>query len=276
MTFAVLDPHTTTLDRRARRAASVDASSSNGPLVSLRSLWAAVARGMVTIEDAFLTEQRAVLVTAAHTAARRASDRRNLSFLRHALESASVTAAAIDHELSMAAGSMRTSMALRIVGVAGSIRTIPLPVVLLAHAASCPHTHLVGFTSDPEDPRFSLLHLRRPDWDLRSALTPCEWRVVQLLVEAKPYEEIALARNASVRTVANQIASAFRKLRVSGRLELLRKLACPEARASDPASSVGLVSETRSSARTGFASQSFCSDGVRNERICRACRAMSG
>lgn len=61
------------------------------------------------------------------------------------------------------------------------------------------------------------------------SLTPTERDVALSVVDGGSNQEIARSRGVSQRTVANQIASVFRKLRVHGRLELIRRLVLPEA-----------------------------------------------
>jgi DNA-binding NarL/FixJ family response regulator len=51
-------------------------------------------------------------------------------------------------------------------------------------------------------------------------LTPSEQDVMRLILEGKSNQEIAHARRRAVRTIANQIASIFKKLRVGSRCEL--------------------------------------------------------
>ena len=55
---------------------------------------------------------------------------------------------------------------------------------------------------------------------VRVALSPAERQVARLAAAGLPNAEIARSRGSAVRTVANQIASAFRKLGVRSRLEL--------------------------------------------------------
>jgi DNA-binding NarL/FixJ family response regulator len=60
---------------------------------------------------------------------------------------------------------------------------------------------------------------------------------VELLVERRSNEEIALARNRSERTVANQLGSIIKKLNVSSRGGVLTALAerwCRAERAQSP------------------------------------------
>jgi DNA-binding NarL/FixJ family response regulator len=81
------------------------------------------------------------------------------------------------------------------------------------------------------DARVSLLHeiercyrivsVRRLDDRLREELTPAESYVVRGVVEGRGHADIARARGCSPRTVANQLAAAFQRLKVSGRAELM-------------------------------------------------------
>jgi DNA-binding CsgD family transcriptional regulator len=60
----------------------------------------------------------------------------------------------------------------------------------------------------------------RPDWALPASLSPAEGCIVRGLLSGASHSEIARARGTSPRTVANQMASIFRKLHVGSRLEL--------------------------------------------------------
>jgi DNA-binding CsgD family transcriptional regulator len=57
------------------------------------------------------------------------------------------------------------------------------------------------------------------------ALTPAEREVATLAVAGKSNAEIARACGTALRTVANQLASLFRKLRVGSRAELAAAVA---------------------------------------------------
>jgi len=98
--------------------------------------------------------------------------------------------------------------------------------VLVAHAACCPTGHAVLQFPDPADPDSKILFTARPDLALCESLPPCEAETVRLFVDGRSHAEIASHRGARPRTIANQLGSVFRKLEVSGRLELLRALAC--------------------------------------------------
>ena len=55
-------------------------------------------------------------------------------------------------------------------------------------------------------------------------LTAAEMAVARAVVEGKSNAEIARERGRSPRTIANQVAAIFKKLGVSSRLELARRL----------------------------------------------------
>lgn len=76
------------------------------------------------------------------------------------------------------------------------------------------HTFLI----DGEE--YALLrHEALPD-PTAASLTDAERDVLALALQGLSNEQIGIARNTRPRTVANQIASIFRKLNVSSRLEL--------------------------------------------------------
>ncbi len=65
-------------------------------------------------------------------------------------------------------------------------------------------------------------------------LTPAESEVVTLLLGGRSNREIADARGTTPRTIANQVASIFRKLGVHSRLELVAHAAAFLPRRTDP------------------------------------------
>jgi DNA-binding CsgD family transcriptional regulator len=104
---------------------------------------------------------------------------------------------------------------------------IPGLLVAAAHARHCQSTGFGASLRGPRDRRIlrQTIRVPRPDTALAAWLAPAEHAVIALLTEGQSYAEIARARNTSIRTVANQVASGFRRLGVSGRAELLCLLA---------------------------------------------------
>ena len=76
-----------------------------------------------------------------------------------------------------------------------------------------------------------------------ASLTPSEQAVTHSFLLGLRYSEIAVERGRSIRTIANQIASAFRKLGVSGRSELVHKLTSLQAQTESPLPSTQLTSD---------------------------------
>jgi DNA-binding CsgD family transcriptional regulator len=72
-----------------------------------------------------------------------------------------------------------------------------------------------------------------PGETFRDRISSAELDVVQLSIQGEPHSSVARLRGTSVRTVANQLASAFAKLKVSGRSEV-RALAIREQAATQP------------------------------------------
>jgi DNA-binding CsgD family transcriptional regulator len=66
----------------------------------------------------------------------------------------------------------------------------------------------------------AVLDWSAPAWPEVHSLTPAERDVVQLALEGLSNQAIAALRGRSVRTIANQLASAYEKLRVDSRAEL--------------------------------------------------------
>jgi DNA-binding CsgD family transcriptional regulator len=73
------------------------------------------------------------------------------------------------------------------------------------------------------------LQYRWPSWKLPPTLSGAERTVVLDLLDGASRLDIAFSRGTSPRTVANQMASIFRKLRVSSRVELLAALRSGQA-----------------------------------------------
>ena len=112
---------------------------------------------------------------------------------------------------------------LRAMGVQGGSSRVPPLLVLALHAL---RGKAAGLDVQVEclpalDGERQVISSCRLDEPLRNQLTASELAVIGLLVEGRTYAAMAASRSTSVRTIANQIASAYRKLGVSGRMDLL-------------------------------------------------------
>jgi DNA-binding NarL/FixJ family response regulator len=81
---------------------------------------------------------------------------------------------------------------------------------------------LVAWRFDVEGDAFAVFECRpaRPRVQRASNLTPAECDVVSLIAQGLSNTDIARRRGSRPRTVANQLANIFRKLRVCSRLEV--------------------------------------------------------
>lgn len=69
--------------------------------------------------------------------------------------------------------------------------------------------------------RFAVIEVPTTSAIDQSKLSPTERKVVVLLLAGKSSREIAMERAVAERTIINQVSSIYRKLRVSGRAELM-------------------------------------------------------
>jgi DNA-binding CsgD family transcriptional regulator len=110
-------------------------------------------------------------------------------------------------------------------GVDVPFSRIPAALPLLAHAAqSACVVSLCGVGAERAPNQLWKLSFSYPEKLLEAALSRAELDVVERYLRAQSYPQIAAARGVSQRTIANQLARSFEKLRASGRLALLRNL----------------------------------------------------
>ncbi len=192
----------------------------------LSGIWAALVAGDCYIAEAFTTEERAFVVLRAATPPNgNGRGDRNAHLILVAVngERSKVIASDIHRSISSAAG--RISTCLNRMGAGPSLSRMPLFVVMAAWAASNHYPVSVRIADSAESPSSELLvSVERPDRELPSSLTRAEAQVVRSYFEGRSHVEIGELLRRSPRTVANQLASVFGKLRSSGRLELLAEL----------------------------------------------------
>jgi DNA-binding NarL/FixJ family response regulator len=153
---------------------------------------------------------------------------------------------ALSEERSPSSVATLAAAALRNLGLTCRPRETPLIIVMMAQAW---HQRAAGWAPVevrlvPLGPRQSLLSVSRPDGWLNGVLSPCERKVLRARVDGLSHDDVARAFVVSRRTVANQIASGYKKLGVSGRLELLNRVLVPCQRVEVPGRSPNLRSRT--------------------------------
>jgi DNA-binding CsgD family transcriptional regulator len=152
---------------------------------------------------------------------------RDVEILEHALLCGVRKLVAVEVGLSCSSIAVILQSCFQFMGLSCLPSRIPGLVVAAAHARHHQGAKLQSSLRSRADRQFlhQTVSVPRPDTALVAWLAPAEHAVINLLVAGQSYAEIAQARQTSVRTVANQVASGFRRLGVSGRAELLCMLA---------------------------------------------------
>ncbi len=132
---------------------------------------------------------------------------------------------AFDMNLSVSTVSGSVQACLRSMGL--ECRHAPVLLIMAAcHArlgrSSAPLCRVSRLEFDAD--QYIVVSARQPDLNLPSRLSDAEASVIHELLGGLSYAAIAEKRATSVRTVANQIAAAFRKLGVSGRQAMIEWL----------------------------------------------------
>jgi DNA-binding CsgD family transcriptional regulator len=188
-------------------------------------LWSALVSGRARIVDSGVTEAHHYfqLVKSNPAPCRTAlSDSRVRMFERVLLGDAPKVVA-IEAGCSTSTVATAVGDCLSAMGLERRCSRVPALLVLMLHAlrgkASRVAFHVESAPGQREDRQ--LVSSARLELCLTRRLSASELAVVSLLVEGKNHVEIARHRGSAARTVANQIASVYRKLGISGRIDLL-------------------------------------------------------
>lgn len=214
------------------RARAVQADATQSEQTDLALVWRDLVKGARRVVDSFHTAERCYLVLGRQSASAGKTQQEQAGRVRILeailLEGAQKTVA-IDLKLpaSTVAGALK--QCLDRLGLPCTTSRISPLIIVAAYASQSESSHLWARYSElsSADSACSVVSVVRPDLKLARRLTPAQYAVVSLLVEGKSHHEIARARERSTRTIANQLGSAFRKLGVSGRCELIRSLITP-------------------------------------------------
>jgi len=194
----------------------------------LGSLWSELLSGACKIEHHFFADDSCGLVVSRGHASERAGAplaARHAQILERALVEGGQKSVAIDLHLSQSSVTHILKQCFAFMGLSCWPSRTPLVLVLAAHAAQFRARERLPLERATPLPLRETIRLARPDLELCASLSPAEYAVMRLLVEGCSYQEIALLRRTSVRTVANQLAAVFHRLGISGRAELFCLLA---------------------------------------------------
>lgn len=212
---------------------------------SLSALWTELVSGFCKVEGTEFTEHTcAVIVTRGHHfsgSERSALPQRDIQILERSLFDGVRKSVAVDFGLCPSSIAEILRRCFAFMGLSCWPSRIPLLLVMAAYAKQASDPRRGPKLVLAQNPQFlrQTISAVRPDNELLSSLSPAEYAVTRLLIEGKSYQEMAALRETSKRTVANQLASAFHRLGISGRAELLcllakRKLVSWQTPASRP------------------------------------------
>jgi DNA-binding CsgD family transcriptional regulator len=196
------------------------------PTPALARIWPELAAGRARIIASGVTSEHYFLRLVPGCSGLGHKQRRDLQLLERLLLGDSQKSLALDTGYSPSTIATCLSSALEALGLTGRARHLSVLLPLLLHAYR-------GMTPGPgtrveqlgEHENELLVVSERPELRLSRRLSKSEIDVVCLLVEGRSYADISARRATSTRTVANQIANVYKKLRISGRQQLLGLLA---------------------------------------------------
>jgi DNA-binding NarL/FixJ family response regulator len=199
--------------------------------MSLSQLWKELSLGLCKIVDTFFTRSRCTIVTVPAPGPAVPLEGRRLEILEAVLCGEGQKRIAIELGLAPSTVALNARLALNALGVSCRPSRVHPLLMLSAKAASTANLRVTGSLSflNHGDDLFRVVGTPRPDLELSDLLPPAELAVVRCLVEGASYAQIARERGTSTRTIANQITAVFRRMKVSGRSELLLRLFSGEA-----------------------------------------------
>jgi DNA-binding CsgD family transcriptional regulator len=194
----------------------------SGQFIDLAVLWRWLVTGNVVLRSILCTESRTCALLEERTGASTLSPTK-LAIFQRLLLGQSQKAVALDMGSSISTVSSAARDCLVALTCIHQPSRAPLLLFMAVHAAEGYPMREARLES--AGPGRWLLLSDQPDAPLRDKLPAAELSAVRLLIEGRTYQEMAALRRTSPRTIANQLSAVFRKLGVSGRSELLSKLA---------------------------------------------------
>ena len=189
--------------------------------IDLATLWCELTAGQLVVSHAYCDRGRSFA---------RVDERKRqpgfplptVKVLERAFLGESQKLLALNAEVSNATIASQCAHALCAMAPAQIVSRAPILLVMAAHAA-----HGLVLESaridESSDGTSRVISCEIPGTGFDERLSPGEHEVALLLIAGKKHVEIAEQRHTSVRTTANQLASIFSKLAISGRAELRSK-----------------------------------------------------
>jgi DNA-binding CsgD family transcriptional regulator len=214
---------------REVQTARIPAARLHAEPAKLAELWHDLVRGDCKIESSLFDAESCgfVIVRRQHEGHSVPLPARYVEILERAALAAGQKSVAI--EAGLAASSIATILkqCFKFMGLPCLPSRMPLTLVMAAYAWQRRELWASQSPRSEREPKPTreIIRVARPDVYLEERLSKAEYSVATLLVEGRSYAEMATLRQTSARTIANQLAAVFQRLRISGRAELLRLLA---------------------------------------------------
>ena len=225
--FTMYDEADAHASDQALRATAVAATSTRSCVIDGGSVWRDLVEGRTTIVDEFSLHGWSFLVErrSAEKNARRLTPR-SLAILEEVLLGADPKVVSIDRKLSASTIATCLKQACEAIGIRCKPSKVPLLLVALVHAAKGEGRLDSGRAAEFQycADRYRVLCVPSPYTLFDRFLSPAEKAVMRMRLEGKSHAEIAARRQTSRRTVANQVATAFHRLGVSCRSDLMELL----------------------------------------------------
>ncbi len=194
----------------------------------LATLWHELCARRMRVRDTFSSAERHFAVVERVPVGKRSrAHTRNLEMLTRVLLGQAPKAVAQDMRVAISTLATGMQECLRSMGLPQRASSPPVLLMMAARAAECSDlAPTLGRLTriKPDDDRYWLVSVERPDLTFPVPLSKAEAAVVRQLISGGTHAEISKRRATSPRTIANQLASAFKKLGVSGRISTVQRL----------------------------------------------------
>lgn len=217
----------TPFQRAAAPASSPEETDPSPPSerLELAELWAGVRAGTHYVQEGYYSEDRCFLTVERRAEPPKRRRPLRMAVLERVLSGESYKLVAYECGLALSTVAIACGDCLASIGKVRLPSRVPALMMMAVHAYRGVELEPARMYRVRNDGKEQLVvTAERPDRTLPAELTPSEAAVVRLLVEGNTHEQIGFLRSTSRRTVANQLASAFQKIGVSGRTELLSLL----------------------------------------------------
>jgi DNA-binding CsgD family transcriptional regulator len=209
-----------------RLAAERDAALSQS--FDLSRLWLELCRGTWRFRDTFPTDNRYIaLIEEPSVRFPQPLKACKLGVLKRVLLGEAPKAVAIELRMGLSSVAAAIQDCLLGMGIPGRLSQASVLLTMAAYAAHQPdRSPTLGRLSrvEVDGEAYWVVSVVRPDLDFPVPLSHAEAAVVRELVAGRSHAQISNLRATSPRTVANQLATVFRKLGVSGRGAVVHRL----------------------------------------------------